>query len=132
MRTHDLEHAYTGYIACLNARDWGSLGRYVAQEVQHNARRLGLAGYQAMLEEDVRQIPDLKFNVELLVSGADHVACRLHFDCTPAGMYLGLPLNGQRVRFHEHVFYEFRDGKIVKVWSMLDRAALEKQVNETR
>lgn len=129
MRTYDLVQAYTDYIDCLNARDWATLERHVAGEVAHNARRLGLAGYRAMLEEDVRQIPDLRFNAELLVNGADHVACRLAFDCTPAGMFLGLPVNGQRVRFYEHVFYRFREGKIVEVWSLLDRAAIEQQVN---
>jgi predicted ester cyclase len=52
----------------------------------------------------------------------------LHFDCSPAGEFLGLPVNGKQVVFTENVFYEFRDGKIVEVWSIVDKAAIERQL----
>lgn len=34
----------------------------------------------------------------------------LNFDCTPAGRFLGLDINGQRVSFSENVFYEYVAG----------------------
>ncbi|MEY9514687.1 putative ester cyclase [Bradyrhizobium elkanii] len=81
-----------------------------------------------MLEGDFRDIPDLRFNIELLVSDASHVASRLAFDCSPKGRFLGLAIDGRRVSFAENVFYEFRDGKIVQVWSVIDKAAIEAQL----
>jgi predicted ester cyclase len=32
------------------------------------------------------------------------------------------------VQFAENVFYEFLDGKIESVWSVIDRAAIEAQL----
>lgn len=124
----DPETLYRAYIACLNAQDWERLGTYVQDDATHNGRSLGLAGYRAMLENDYREIPDLRFQIALLVADAGHVAARLQFDCTPMGDFLGLPVNGQRVQFTENVFYTFRDGKIAEVWSVIDKAMIESQL----
>ncbi|WP_316398060.1 ester cyclase [Bradyrhizobium sp. 33ap4] len=128
MMKTDLAEIYRNYIACLNRRDWPQLGQFVDEDVCHNGRRFGLSGYRAMLEGDFRDIPDLRFNIVLLVSDASHVASRLAFDCSPNGTFLGLGVNGKRVSFAENVFYEFRDGKIVQVWSVIDKAAIEAQL----
>ena len=124
----DLSDVYRDYIACLNRRDWPSLGQFVHDDVHHNGRRLGVAGYRSMLERDVAEIPDLRFDIELLVCEPPRVASRLRFDCTPAGTFLGLPVNGKRVSFAENVFYGFRGEKIERVWSLVDRAAIEAQL----
>lgn len=128
MTEADLSALYHRYIACLNDRDWQSLGTFVHEEVQHNGRKFGLSGYREMLEEDCRAIPDLKFNIDLLVSQPPHVASRLLFDCTPKGLLFDLPVNGRRVRFSENVFYRFRDGRIDSVWSVIDKAAIASQI----
>ncbi|RTE91724.1 ester cyclase [Bradyrhizobium sp. LVM 105] len=128
MTRDELAAIYRDYIGCLNRRDWPALGQFVHEEVVHNARPLGLAGYRAMLERDVREIPDLQFHVEMLISDPPRIAARLKFDCTPAGAFLGLAVNGKRVSFCENVFYELRDGKIRQVWSVIDKAAIEAQL----
>ena len=81
-----------------------------------------------MLERDFREIPELYFDIQLLISDPPYVASRLEFDCTPAGTFLGLPVNGKRVSFTENVFYEFRREKIWQVWSVIDKAAIEAQL----
>ncbi|MGY4480372.1 ester cyclase [Bradyrhizobium sp. USDA 3364] len=124
----DLAAIYRNYIDCLNRQDWSRLGDFVADDVVHNGRRFGLSGYREMLERDFREIPDLGFNIELLVSDANHVASRLAFVCSPKGTFLGLAVNGKRVTFAENVFYEFCDEKIVQVWSVIDKAAIEAQL----
>ncbi len=128
MSGSDLAAIYRDYIACLNARDWPSLGSFVGDDARHNGRPLGLAGYRAMLERDVEAIPDLQFQVDLLVVEQPYVASRLRFDCTPRATFLGLPVNGRRIVFSENVFYEFREGRIVEVWSVIDKAAIEAQL----
>jgi predicted ester cyclase len=126
--TDALAEIYRAYIACLNAQDWTALGQFVHEAVSHNDRPLGLAGYRAMLEQDYRDIPDLSFAIDLLVSDPPRTASRLQFDCTPARRFLGLAVNGRRVRFAENVFYEFRDQKIWAVWSVIDKTAVETQL----
>jgi predicted ester cyclase len=123
-----LSQCYRDYTACLNGRDWDNLKQFVADDARHNGRPFGLAGYRAMLERDFEEIPDLRFNIELMVCEPPHVASRLRFDCSPKGLFLGLAVNGRRVTFAENVFYRFRSGKIEEVWSVIDKAAIEAQL----
>lgn len=111
MTGDDLANLYRAYIACLNRQDWPALGQFVHDDVVHNERPLGLAGYRTMLEQDFREIPNLRFNIERLISDPPSIAARLKFDCAPVGSFLGLAVNGRRVSFCENVFYEFREEK---------------------
>ncbi|KWA24162.1 ester cyclase [Burkholderia territorii] len=128
MTKSDLAMHYRAYIDCLNRQDWPALGQYVADNVIHNDRPLGLAGYRAMLEQDFRDIPDLHFEIRLLVCEPPRIACRLRFACAPRGRFLGLAVDGKRITFAENVFYEFHDGKIRQVWSVIDKTAIEAQL----
>jgi len=128
MTPAELTDIYRDYLACLNRQDWPALGKFVHDEVVHNSQSFGLTGYRAMLERDFREIPDLRFDIELLISEPPRVAARLKFDCTPAGTFLGLAVNGRRVSFCENVIYEFGDGKIRQVWSVIDKVAIEAQL----
>jgi predicted ester cyclase len=119
---------YRAYIDCLNRRDWEELGQYVDDEVEHNGRRLELSGYRDMLVKDFEDIPDLRFNVQLLACSPPLVAARLAFKCSPKGKFLGLNVNGRVVSFAENVFYEFKLSKIASVWSVIDKAAIEAQL----
>jgi len=128
MNKAGLSGIYRDYIACLNKQDWARLGQFVDEEAIHNGRRIGLSGYREMLERDFDEIPDLYFNVQMLISDSPYIASRIGFDCTPRGKFLGLPINGRKVSFAENVFYEFRSEKIVQVWSVVDKAAIEAQL----
>lgn len=128
MTQNELADRYRGYIACLNEQDWARLGNFVDEDVRYNGKRIGLSGYRQMLEGDFRAIPDLFFDIQLLICEPPRVASRLQFDCTPKGELFGLPVNGRRVQFAENVFYEFLDRKIESVWSVIDKAAIEAQL----
>ena len=123
-----LSDLYRGYIACLNEQDWTKLEQFVDAKVIHNGRQTGLAGYRKMLVKDFDEIPDLQFSIQLLMSDPPYIASRLAFDCSPKRKFLGLDINGRRVSFTENVFYEFRREKIVNVWSVIDKAAIETQL----
>ncbi|RTL54557.1 MAG: ester cyclase [Bradyrhizobiaceae bacterium] len=123
-----LSEIYRGYIACLNKQDWAMLGQFVHDDVHYNDKWIGLGGYRAMLERDFREIPDLHFNIAILVADFPYVASRLKFDCTPRGKFLGLDVDGRKVSFSENVFYEFQNEKIWRVWSVIDKAAIEAQL----
>ena len=124
----DLAEVYRDYIACLNAQDWSKLERFVDDDVHYNGQSIGIAGYREMLERDFCEIPDLYFEIQLLISDPPYIASRLEFDCTPKGKFLGLHVNGKRVSFTENVFYKFQREKIKQVWSVIDKAAIEAQL----
>lgn len=128
MNKRDLEATYRDYITCLNNQDWLRLGQFVHNDAHHNGNYLGVNGYRAMLEADYVQIPDLHFNIELLAVDPPHIACRLRFDVTPKGSFLGLAVDGKKVTFCENAFYLFSDDKIREVWSVIDKTAIEAQL----
>jgi predicted ester cyclase len=74
MTRTDLADIYRGYIACLNQQDWPKLEQFVHDEVSRNGERIGISGYRKMLEKDFFEIPDLHFNIRLLISV--HLASR--------------------------------------------------------
>jgi len=120
-----LADRYGAYIACLNSGELSRLGDFVADDVAYNGERVGLVGYRQMIAGDYEAIPDLRFDVQLLVADRSTVAARLAFDCHPAGRFLGLDIDGRHVRFCENVMYEYVDGKIQRVWSVIDKAGIE-------
>ena len=128
MTPAELSEIYRGYIDCLNRQDWANLGKFVHEEAEHNGNQVGLSGYRQMLERDFHEIPDLCFNIGLLIAEPPHIAAKLEFDCTPKGEFFGLPINGKRVQFDENVFYRFEDGKVRQVWSVIDRKSIEDQL----
>lgn len=128
MPDNDLASTYRRYIDCLNARHLDRLGEFVDEDVEYNGSRIGLAGYRAMLQGNYRDIPDLRFSVQLVVAGATTIGARLNFDCTPTSSFLGLDIDGRRVSFSENVFYEYVGGRIRYVWSVLDKGAIEAQL----
>ena len=123
-----LSDVYRDYIACLNEQDWPKLEQFVDDEVHHNGQRIGISGYREMLERDFLEIPDLHFDIALLISDPPFIASRLRFDCTPKARFLGLQVDGKRVSFAENVFYRFRGERIAEVWSVIDKAAIEAQL----
>jgi predicted ester cyclase len=129
MTAAGLRSIYQAYLDCLNAQDWPRLGKFVDEKVSHNGRPLGVTGYRAMLENDFLQIPDLRFEADLLVCEPPLIAARLKFDCSPKGSFLDLPVNGRTVSFTENVFYEFKAGLIKRVWSVIDKTAIEAQIS---
>lgn len=124
-----LHNIYHDYLKCLNRQAWDELANFVSDRVRYNDQEIGLKGYRKMLEQNFRDIPDLYFKVELLVADPPLVACRLAFDCHPAGEFLGLPVNARRIQFAENVFYKYSNDKITAVWSVIDKTSIEMQLS---
>ena len=81
----DLSDVYRDYIACLNKQNWPKLEQFVHDEVYYNGQRIGILGYRERLERDFYEIPDLYFDIQLLISDPPYIASRLDFDCKPKG-----------------------------------------------
>ncbi|MEJ2884954.1 ester cyclase [Actinomycetospora aeridis] len=123
-----LDEIYRAYLTCLDERRFGDLDRYVHDTITYNGAAMTRARYAGLIADDAAAIPDLMFVVDRLVVAGDDVAARLWFDCTPRGGFRGVPVNGRRVAFAEHVFYRFAEGRIAEVWSVIDVEAVREQL----
>jgi len=72
--------------------------------------------------------PNLKITVEDIVAEDEKVAWRLTARGTHTGEFRGVPATGKGVSFEAQYIFEFRDGKIVKRWTNLDRLGLLMQL----
>lgn len=128
MKQPDTKYQYRGYLECLNNQAWERLSDFVAVGARHNGRDLGLNGYREMLIGDRRAIPDLYYSLDLLLWDEPYLAARLLFTCSPSGRFLGLNVDGRTVSFSENVIYRYVNGLIQEVWSVVDKAAIEAQL----
>jgi predicted ester cyclase len=123
----NLSELYLGSIACLNRYDWPGLYHFVADDVQYNDRMLRLPGYIRMQKMHCDEIPVLYFQIGTLMASPPLVASRLVFNCSPRETFLGLPVHGKRVSFSESALYVFHGEKIQRIWSVMDKMAIEAQ-----
>jgi predicted ester cyclase len=124
----DLEARYRAYLDALNERRLDDLGQFVHDDITYNGEAMTRRQYRDLIAADIAAIPDLVYDARIVVAAGGQVACRLVFDCTPRGEFLGFESDGSRLTFAEHVFYLFRDGRIAAVASLIDRAAIAEQL----
>jgi predicted ester cyclase len=72
--------------------------------------------------------PDLTIAPEDLVAEGDKVVLRLTARGTHQGEFRGVPPTGREVQFGAQYIFEFRNGKIVKRWTSLDRLGVLMQI----
>lgn len=120
---------YRAYLTALNERRLDDLVRYVHDELVYNGDTMTRRQYRDLIADDTEAVPDLFYDAQIIVADNNRVACRILFDCTPQLPFLGFSPNGQRITFAEHVFYDFGDGRIAAVWSVIDRHAIREQLS---
>lgn len=83
-----------------------------------------LSEFEKLLTDDIDSAPDLHFTVEWLLvdERQQRVGARIEFRCTPREeRFMGrdtVEVRGKVVKCEEHMFYEYREGKIAVVWWM--------------
>jgi predicted ester cyclase len=92
---------YLRYLAACNAHDFGSLGRFVADDVRVNGDGTGLAGYVSGLRAVVTAFPDYRWELRELLIDADRIAARFEDSGTHHGAFLGVAATGRPVRLQE-------------------------------
>ncbi|KAI1146494.1 SnoaL-domain-containing protein [Nemania diffusa] len=133
LSTRELEDTYRAYIGCINARTTAAdLPKFCHSHVVHNANRLSLGEYRLLMEDAIAAIPDLLFGINTLVvdEKAQRLAVRIELTGTPTCKFAGAEPNGRSVRFYEHVTYHIRDGKIDRVWSIVDFKSYRRQLSQ--
>ncbi len=108
----DLRSHYVAYIATLNARPFlnASLSPFVAVSVTHNSAQMTIADYEGMIRDSITKYPGLKHVLAMLVVDQERgtVAARVRLE------------GGEGV---EHAMYQFQEGKVAEVWSVIGKEA---------
>ncbi|KAI0379613.1 SnoaL-domain-containing protein [Hypomontagnella monticulosa] len=134
LSARELEDKYRQYIGCINAQTMeAELHRFCHPQVVHNTKALTIEEYRLLIQEAFTAIPDITFGLHTVVvdERAQRVAVRIEFSGTPIGVFAGVKPNGRSVSFCEHVTYRFEEGKIARVWSIVDWPSYQAQLSES-
>ncbi|KAI0841495.1 SnoaL-domain-containing protein [Hypoxylon sp. FL0890] len=129
----ELHEKYRAYISCINAQAMETdLHNFCSPEVVHNTKTLTINEYRLLIQEAFTAIPDITFDLPTVIADeeAQRVAARIEFTGTPVGIIAGAKPNGRSVNFCEHVTYRFEEGKVARVWSIVDWASYRAQLSE--
>lgn len=115
----------------LNAEHPEALTELVHPEYVHRAPGEELRGHEGLatlLRGYRAAFPDLRVQIEELLSFDDATLLSFTLTGTHGGDLLGYPPTGRPVRVHGMVRSRFRDGKIAEEWEILDRLSLFEQL----
>ena len=120
--TKNLSNVYRDYIRAILEHDIDALDQYVSKDVVHNGKQLGLHGYKDLILRNIME-NDLQIEIKRLIADENHVAAVLILttcSSTKGLPMVGIDLNGQTFSFAENVIYDFKNGKIGEVQSLVD------------
>jgi predicted ester cyclase len=125
MRSRDalLRH-YEDYLSACNSRDWGELGKYVADRVMVNGSVRSRAEYVSDVMATIAAFPDYKWELQRAVVEGEWLAVHLHDTGTRLGEFATAPGDGASVETDEFNMYRFRDGVIIELEGTADNARL--------
>ncbi|KAI1451913.1 SnoaL-domain-containing protein [Annulohypoxylon moriforme] len=129
----ELEAKYRTYIGCINKQTMETdLQEFCHSQTIHNTKTLTRDQYRLLIQEARTAVPDIVFGLHTVIvdEKTQRVAARLEFTGTPVGIMAGAKPNGRSVSFSEHVTYLFQEGKIARVWSIVDWESYRRQLSD--
>lgn len=108
-----LETTYRAYLAAVNSYDWDTVLGYLHATVTVNDISLANTALIARVSGFTKSCTDLQWVADMIVYDDNQavVAARIRLE-SATGAWKG-PVK-------EHVFYQFKDGKIAHIWNVFE------------
>jgi steroid delta-isomerase-like uncharacterized protein len=91
-------------------------------------REDGKAQGMNFLQDLMKAIPDIEFNIQDIFSDENRAVIRFEFKGTHTGELFGFPPTGVKVNFSGVNIYRFENSKISEVWQLWDWAGVLRQI----
>ncbi|KAK7738600.1 hypothetical protein SLS62_011369 [Diatrype stigma] len=117
----NLAEVYRAYIQCINDRTLDDdLDKFAHAQVIFDGIVLTRDEFRERLKSVIVAIPDLVQVIYTIIAddNTSRLAAQLESSGTLVKPLAGLAATNSEVRFAEHCTYEFRDGKITRIWSL--------------
>src|SRR5215208_3326722 len=88
----------------------------------------GPEGQKRVARDFRRAFPDLRFEVESIVTEGDVVAARWKASGTHTGRWADVEPTGRSIAYSGANFFRLRDGKVVEIWNHRDDLGLMEQI----
>ncbi len=83
---------------------------------------------KAVWRDALRAMPDIRHDIQEVISVGDSIAARSVVTGTLKGDFAGVTANGKRFRVDQGLFARVREGKIAEAWEIVDTASLLRQL----
>ena len=116
-----------------NERRDASIGELLSPEgVGHleSGRVEGVEAFKEVRDQFLAAIPDIRLEIEAVVSDGDDVVIRWHASGTHAGDGLGLEPTHEKVAVRGMTWHRYRDGVLVEGWDSWNQEALLRRLRE--
>jgi steroid delta-isomerase-like uncharacterized protein len=130
-----MDHAATArrLYDLINAGDIEGFARNLADDFVEHEETPGLAptkdGVVAFFRMQLAGFPDLRMDVEDVISSGDKVVARVRLTGTNRGAFMGMPATGKGVDVQLiDMFRLGDDGLVVEHWGVLDALAMMQQL----
>jgi steroid delta-isomerase-like uncharacterized protein len=115
------------FAECLNEGDLSVADQLVSPDFTGPAGK-GPEGFKAMISPLRQGFPDLRFIIQDMVAEGTRVVVRWTSQGTHRGMFAGRAPTGRQVSNEGIGIYRVEDGKIVELWSQVDRLGVLQQL----
>lgn len=76
----------------------------------------------------IASFPDLRFNIEQMLSEGDRVATQLLMEGTHRGAWLGIPASGKKLQIRMFTVHRVLQNKIVEDWVLVEALGIFQQL----
>ncbi|MBK1657205.1 ester cyclase [Paracraurococcus ruber] len=92
---------------------------------------VGPAGVEQLADALLPAIPDMRLDIEDVITEGEKVLVRLTIHGTHGGDLLGIPATGRTVKVAVLDLFHIRDGRLAEHWALLDNLGMLKQLGVT-
>jgi glutathione S-transferase len=92
---------------------------------------VGPQGVKQLADALLPGIPDMRLPIEAVIAEGEMVLVRLRVQGTHGGELMGMPATGKKIDIGVLDLFQFRDGKLIEHWALLDNLGMLKQLGVT-
>lgn len=92
----------------------------------------GVAAEKAVWRKALDAFPDIRHEIQEVISVGSTVAARVVVTGTQTGEFAGIPSSGKSFTIDQAIFAHVRHGKIVELWEIVDGASFQEQLDSPR
>lgn len=126
----DIVSLFRTYAAALAKQDWATITAGLHPELTRNHQAQTAEQYVNQAKEGFKAIPDLHVTLDQAFADKSNsfVFGRLIVRGTLKQEFMGIKPSGRPFEFSELTFYEYKDGKVLRILTATDKESIKNQV----
>ncbi|KAM0455080.1 hypothetical protein ACHAPV_007969 [Trichoderma viride] len=126
----DIVSLFRAHVAALAKQDWATITARLHPELTRNHRPQTAEQYVNQAKEGFNALPDLHVTLDQVFADKSNrfVFGRLILRGTLKQEFMGIKPSGRPFEFSELTFYEYKDGKVLRILTATDKESIKNQV----